>query len=195
MMTLAEIVENRVKDAGAALKAYEDVLEKDATHREALERGRTSRRGARRLGQGRERAREDPRDRAGADAVAVALRLAKAREEHGDDAGVEQALKRALEADPKQPDVRARLGQLYEKTKNWGELAQLLVGNADILRDENPYTPPATQPRQRPPLRGGVDAAAARRRRRAGEAPASCGADPPDGAPARRRTRCRSSSA
>jgi len=37
--------------------------------------------------------------------------------------------------------VRARLAQLYEKTKNWTELAQLLVGNADILRDENPYEP------------------------------------------------------
>jgi len=143
MMTLAEIVENRVKDAGAALKAYEDVLEKDATHREALA-------AVARLAEGR--AAWDKAASAlakiletvsGTDAVAVALRLAKAREEQGDDAGVEQALKRALEADPKQPDVRARLGQLYEKTKNWGELAQLLVGNADILRDENPYTPPA----------------------------------------------------
>jgi tetratricopeptide (TPR) repeat protein len=144
MMTLAEIVENRVKDVGAALKAYEDVLEKDATHREALA-------AVARLAEGRgawdkaaSALSKILEAAAGGEAVAIALRLAKAREEQGDDAGVEQALKRALQADTKQPDVRSRLGQLYEKTKNWGELAQLLVGNADILRDANPSDASAT---------------------------------------------------
>ena len=141
MITLAEIVEGRVKDAGAALKAYEDVLEKDPTHRQALE---AVARLAEERGAWEKAAGALTRiieSTSGDEAVAVALRLARAREEIGDDAGVEQALKRALDANPKQADVRARLAQLYEKTKNWTELAQLLVGNADILRDENPYEP------------------------------------------------------
>ncbi|MDB5216888.1 MAG: domain protein putative component of TonB system, partial [Myxococcaceae bacterium] len=142
MITLAEIVEGRVKDAGAALKAYEDVLEKEPTHRQALD---AVARLAEERGAWEKAAGALTRiveSSTGDEAVAVALRLARAREEIGDDAGVEQALKRALEANPKEADVRARLAQLYEKTKNWPELAQLLVGNADILRDENPYEPP-----------------------------------------------------
>jgi tetratricopeptide (TPR) repeat protein len=145
MLTLAEIVEGRVKDAGAALKAYEDVLEKDATHRQALE---AVARLAEERGAWEKAAGALARiveTASGDEAVAVAMRLARAREEIGDDAGVEQALKRALDASPKQADVRARLAQLHEKTKNWSELAQLLVGNADILRDENPYTPPVVE--------------------------------------------------
>jgi tetratricopeptide (TPR) repeat protein len=142
MVTLAEIVERRVKDAAAALKAYEDVLEKDPSHRDALHAVArlAEERGAWEKAAGALTKILEPAT--GDEAVAVALRLAKAHEETGDDAGVEQALKRALDANPKEPDVRARLAQLYEKTKNWGELAQLLVGNADILRDENPYEPP-----------------------------------------------------
>lgn len=145
MLTLAEIVEARVKDAGAALKVYEDVLEREPAHQVALE-------AVARLAE--ERGAWDKAASAlsrmldgasGEEAVAVALRLAKAREEKGDDAGVEQALKRALEASPKQQDVRTRLAQLLEKTKSWNELAQLLVGNADILRDENPYEPPVVE--------------------------------------------------
>ena len=156
MTTLAEIVEGRVKDAGAALKAYEDVLAKDPTHRQALE-------AVARLAE--ERGAWDKAAGAlativetsfGDEAVAVALRLARAREEIGDDAGVEQALKRALEAKPKEPDVRARLAQLHEKTKNWPELAQLLVGNADILRDENPYEPPPVIENTGTPFRGSI---------------------------------------
>ena len=142
MIMLAEILERRVKDAGAALKAYEDVLEKDpgspraleAVSRLAEERGAWDKAGSA-LAKILETTQGDA-------AVAVALRLARAREETGDDAGVEQALKRALEASPKNADVRSRLAQLFEKTKSWSELAQLLVGDADILRDEHPYEPP-----------------------------------------------------
>lgn len=145
MITLAEIFEGRVKDAAAALKAYEDVLEKEPTHRAALDAVArlAEERGAWEKAAGA--LTKIVESSSGDEAVVVALRLAKAREELGDDAGVEVALKRALEANAKQADVRARLAQLYEKTKNWSELAQLLVGDADILRDEHPYEPPVIE--------------------------------------------------
>ncbi|MBS2012098.1 MAG: tetratricopeptide repeat protein [Deltaproteobacteria bacterium] len=145
MVTLAEILETRAADVGAALKAYEDVLERDPTHRGALD-------AVARLAEDRgvwekaagalEKLADLAAGGAPSDIVALALRLAKARGELGDDAGVGSALERALAADPKDANVRARLAQLYEKTKSWQGLADLLVGNADILRDENPYEPP-----------------------------------------------------
>lgn len=143
MVTLAEILETRAQDAGAALKAYEDVLDRDPSHRGALEavarlaeeRGAWEK-AAGALGRLADLAGE------GSDVVPLALRLAKARGELDDDEGVGNALERALAANPTDADVRTRLAQLYEKTKSWQRLADLLVGNADILRDENPYTPP-----------------------------------------------------
>ncbi|MBX3189348.1 MAG: tetratricopeptide repeat protein [Labilithrix sp.] len=141
-VTLAVILEEQVNDAGAALKAYEEVLERDATHRSALEAVArlAEARGSWEKGAGAlARLLESE---TGDAAVAVALRLAKARTEIGDDAGVEQALVRALDAQPKNADVRAQLAQLYEKMKSWNELASLLVGNADIVAEENPYEPP-----------------------------------------------------
>ncbi|CAN5681606.1 hypothetical protein BH11MYX4_BH11MYX4_06670 [soil metagenome] len=152
VLTLAAILEERVKDAAAALRSYEEVLEKDPLHTGALhavarlaeERGAWEEAGAV-LAALLANAPE-------ADAVSLALRLAKAREETGDDAGVEQALKRALDAKPRDADVRGRLARLYEKTKSWNELAQLLVGDADLLQAEHPYEPPVADV----PMRGSI---------------------------------------
>jgi len=152
VLTLARILEERVKDAAAALRSYEDVLEKDPLHVSALhavarlaeERGAWDKAGMA-LAKMLEHA-------SGDDAVAIALRLARAREETGDDAGVEQALTHALAANPRDADVRERLARLYEKTKSWAELAQLLVGDADILESANPYSPPIVEV----PLRGSI---------------------------------------
>ena len=143
MLALGEIYEEKVGDAGEALKAYEDVLERDATHRGALE-------AVARLAETRNawekasNALTSLLETATGDAaVALALRLAKARQELNDDAGVERALKRALDADPKNGQVRERLAQLLEKTKSWTDLASLLVGNAEILALAHPpYIPP-----------------------------------------------------
>ncbi len=152
VLALAKILEERVKDAAGALRSYEEVLEKDPLHMGALQ-------AVARLAEGR-----NAWEKAGAalaklldhaagdDAVALALRLAKAREETGDDAGVEQALLRALEVSPRNADVRGWLERLYEKTKNHSELATLLVGDADILQAENPYEAPIVEV----PMRGSV---------------------------------------
>ncbi|OJY31236.1 MAG: hypothetical protein BGO98_46070 [Myxococcales bacterium 68-20] len=133
MVVLGETLELRVKDARRALEIYEQVLERDARHAEALE-------AVARLAEGRgawdkaERALASLLETAsGARAVEIALRLASARKELGDEQGMEDALKRALEADPESTDVRERLGQLYERAKKWAELAGLLASNADII--------------------------------------------------------------
>ena len=135
---LAETYETRLKDTPRALTAYEAVLERDPLHRLALE-------AVARLSEGR-----GAWDRAasalaklvelgsGADGVADAVRLASARVQLGDTAGVEEALRRALEIQPSNASVREDLRTLYEREKRWDALAALLVGDADLIAAANP---------------------------------------------------------
>ncbi len=144
MLRLGEILEHRVKDNARALVVYQGVLERDSTHRGALEAvarlaeqvGRWEEAGTA-LGSLVETA-------SGPQAVELCLRLARAKEETGDASGVQRALERALEHDRTNGEVRSRLVELHEKTKNWADLAALLLGNADLLREEyGEYVPPA----------------------------------------------------
>lgn len=138
MVRLGEILESRVKDVGRALKTFEEVLERDPAHRGALEavarlceeRGNW---------EGAAGALAKLLDTTDGDAgVELALRLAAAREKLDDRAGVEQALKRALEIDPRRGEVRDRLISLYEKGESWTELAAVLVDAADIIHADHP---------------------------------------------------------
>ncbi|HEY2517610.1 MAG TPA: tetratricopeptide repeat protein [Polyangiaceae bacterium] len=142
---LGETFESRLKDTPRALSAYEGVLDRDPSHRRALE-------AVARLSEGR-----GAWDRAagalaklvelgnGMDGVADAVRLASAREQLGDSAGVEAALRRALEIQPSNGNVRGDLRTLYEREKRWDALAELLVGDADLIAAANPDAPPAPQ--------------------------------------------------
>ena len=144
-LRLAMTYETRLKDTPSALGAYEAVLESDPTNRHALE-------AVARLSEGR-----GAWDRAaaalaalvelgnGADGVADAMRLASARVQLGDTAGVEQALRRALEIQPSNASVRGDLRALYEREKRWDALAALLVGDADLVAQANPDAPVAPQ--------------------------------------------------
>ncbi len=138
MLRWAEILETRVRDTSRALQAYEEILVKDPLHagaqeavaRLAEQRGAWDKASA---------ALATLLDRVqGGEVVAVALRLARASEEIGDDAAVSLALTRALASNPNDRAVRDRLATLYEKTKNWNELAQLLIGDADNLGAAQP---------------------------------------------------------
>jgi len=133
LVQLGEILEGKLNDERRALETYEGILERDPNHRGALE-------AVARLAESRQT--WDKAETAlarlletasGEQAVDLALRLANVRKELGDDRGVEDALKRALDADPKNADVRERLGELYERTKKWAELADLLVSNAEVV--------------------------------------------------------------
>jgi len=132
---LGEVYEHRLKDAGKALSTFEAVLERDATHHVALE-------AVARLAEGRqiwdkaasalERLVQTESDaKAG---VAIALRLANAKEKLSSDEGVEQALVRALQFEAANGEVRDRLRALYEKNKKWSELAAFIAEDASLMQ-------------------------------------------------------------
>jgi tetratricopeptide (TPR) repeat protein len=83
------------------------------------------------------------------------MRLADARTKLSDNEGVEEALKRALEVQTSNAEVRDRLRSLYERGKNWKGLADLLVGDAYLIRDLHPPSGNGEQsiPASTPPVR------------------------------------------
>jgi tetratricopeptide (TPR) repeat protein len=143
---LGEVYEAGLKDTTRALETYESVLSREATHKGALE-------AVARLAEGRalwDRAAkalsallEGATGQAG---VEIALRLAASREKMSDDFGVLDALRRALDIDAGNRAVRTRLRDLYERAKKWAELADLLVGDANLLTADLPPAPSGGAP-------------------------------------------------
>lgn len=137
-MKLAKLFEEKIEDKARALTTYEAVLAHEANHAGALE-------AVARLTEanGDNAKAADVLARlldaqSNGDGASVALRLAAARGRLGDDAGVESALRRALEIDSSNAAARAELRALYERTKNWKELADLLASDADIIEKAHP---------------------------------------------------------
>ena len=137
-MRLGELQEGRLGDATAAQEAYESVLERDPSHRGALE-------AIARITEQR----EDWERAAGAlaklvelasdaEGVPWALKLAEAREKAGDSDGVQEALQKGLALEPANAGLRAMLRQRWERAEKWAELAELLVGDADLIAAANP---------------------------------------------------------
>jgi tetratricopeptide (TPR) repeat protein len=138
LVRLGEVQERRLGDATEAQRTYEEVLERDPAHRGALESiARMSEK------------RADWERAAGALAKLVqlsseasgvpwALRLAEAREKLGDATGAEEALQQGLKLDPANAGLRAMLRVRWDKAEKWVELADLLVGDADLVVSANP---------------------------------------------------------
>jgi tetratricopeptide (TPR) repeat protein len=145
---LGEIFERRLKDTTRALATYETVLEKAPTHQRALEavaRIAEARFDWPRVAAALAKLVDTIQDKSG---VPVALRLAFARAHLEDTDGIEDALKRALQLDPTNTDVRVQLRGLFERSKKWSELANLLVGDAEIVAAAHPEllpTPSASE--------------------------------------------------
>ncbi len=138
LVRLGEVEESRLGDVGAALATYEQVLERDGSHRAALE-------AVARIGEKRaewERASSALTKlvdlSSDVDGVAWALKLAEAREKLGDADGAETALQRGLKLDPANAGLRATLRARWEKAEKWVDLAELLVGDADLIAAANP---------------------------------------------------------
>jgi tetratricopeptide (TPR) repeat protein len=141
LVRLGQVQESRLGDAGAALESYERVLEREPSHRGALEA--IARLSEKRSAWDRASAAllkllELPSDGETALAVSYALRLADAREKLEDAVGMEDALKRALARDQGNQEVRGRLRALYEKDKKWAELAEMLMGDVDLVQAAHP---------------------------------------------------------
>jgi tetratricopeptide (TPR) repeat protein len=147
---LGEVFEGRLKDTTRALQSFQEVLAKDPNHQKALE-------AVARLAESRfdwelvttalSKLVELATDKSG---VPVALRLAFARAHFEDSAGIQAALQRALELDPRNKEVRIQIRGIYEKEKKWTELAAVLVGDADLLAEANPVV--VTEASDAPPV-------------------------------------------
>ncbi len=146
-MRLAGVYEGPLQDSTRALSAYETILERDPAHKGALEavaRLAEARFDWQRVVPALAKLVELATDPSG---VPIALRLAFARAHLEDSEGVEAALRRALELDRKNLDVRTQLRGLFEKSKKWSELADLLVGDADLIAEAHPdVVPPVAAP-------------------------------------------------
>ncbi len=132
---LGEVYETRLNDQAKAIATYEQVLERDAAHRSALE------------ALGRLFESKGDLDKAtatlekllgqleGDEAVALALRLDGLFAKQGDDAGARRVLEQALKAKADARQVRDKLRKLYEKTGAWAEVAGLLAEDAESATD------------------------------------------------------------
>jgi tetratricopeptide (TPR) repeat protein len=138
LVRLGEVQEGRLSDITAANETFERVLEREPMHRSALE-------AVARIGEKRadwERAAgalaklvELSTDAAG---VPFALRLAEAREKLGDASAAEEALQQGLRLENSNNRLREMLRARWEKAEKWTELAELLVGDADLVAAANP---------------------------------------------------------
>jgi tetratricopeptide (TPR) repeat protein len=138
LVRLGEVQERRLDDVTAAQETYEQVLERDATHRGALEAvARMSEKRAdwERAADVLAKLVELSSDSKG---VGWALRLAEAREKLGDAAGAEAALQRGVALEPGNAGLRAMLRARWERAEKWAELADLLVGDADLVAAAHP---------------------------------------------------------
>ncbi|HTQ07025.1 MAG TPA: tetratricopeptide repeat protein [Polyangiaceae bacterium] len=130
---LGEIYETRLNDRARAIETYQSVLERDPSHRGALECvARLS------ASEGRLEQAAAALDRLlatshGAEAVRLALSLADVEEQLGSKEKAAGALERGLAADERQQDLRERLRKLYEATSTWDKLAGLIARDAELV--------------------------------------------------------------
>jgi tetratricopeptide (TPR) repeat protein len=138
LVRLGEMSEGRLGDLLAAQGAYEQVLERDPEHPTALEalaRIAEQRSDWERAGSALARLLSSSTDARG---VPIAIRLAAVREKQGDTTRAEDALQRGLALDPANIELRATLRARWERSGRWAELADLLVGDADLIAAANP---------------------------------------------------------
>jgi tetratricopeptide (TPR) repeat protein len=130
---LGEIYETRLNDRARAIETYQSVLERDPSHRGALECvARLS------ASEGKLEQAAQALDRLlatsnGAEAVRLALSLADVESELGSKDKAALALERGLVADERNQDVRERLRKLYESSGSWDKLAGLIARDAELV--------------------------------------------------------------
>jgi tetratricopeptide (TPR) repeat protein len=128
---LGEMYENRLRDAGKAIETYKAVLDKDPRHKGALSATARLFLAKNDLPEAIKALSNLLDLESGEDAISVALQLAEAHTKQKNDEGARAALERALSVDPKRAEIRSKLRALYERSKDWQKLADLIAGDAD----------------------------------------------------------------
>jgi tetratricopeptide (TPR) repeat protein len=132
---LGEVYESRLEDKAKAIRTYEAVLERDGSHKGALEAlGRLFE------SKGEKEKAAETLEKLlglleGEEAVALSLRLAGIFEATKDDVGARRVLERGLTVQRDSTDVRETLRRLYERTEAWAEVAEMLAEDADRAQD------------------------------------------------------------
>lgn len=136
MVRLGEVYESRLGDTAKAIETYETVLDRDASHKGALESLGRLFESKGEMAKAGETLEKLLALLEGDEAVALALRLAAVFEKTGDDDGSRRALERGLSIDRTAADVRATLRRLYERTKAWAEVADMLAEDAESAQSD-----------------------------------------------------------
>ncbi|HEX6272305.1 MAG TPA: hypothetical protein VFZ53_04675 [Polyangiaceae bacterium] len=129
---LGEVYETRLGDRAQAIETYKGVLERDASHRGALECLGRLYASEGKLAESADTLNQLLSMSSGSEAVAYALELCAVQEKLGSPEEAALALERGLAADPKNADVRARLRKLYEANAAWDKLATLVAEDAEL---------------------------------------------------------------
>lgn len=138
---LGELYAGRLADPGRAIETYDAVLAREPKHvgaLTALSKLHAQRGDRERHAEVLSKLVEESTGEAGAQ---LALDLARLRAELKDDAGREKALRRALEladgagATELAAKARKELRAHYQRTQAWGDLASILVTEADLEQD------------------------------------------------------------
>src|SRR5262249_7223845 len=132
---LGDIYESRLGDVGRAIETYQAVLERDPSHKGALESLARLFESKGELESASEALEKLLALAQGRRAVDLALRLSEVFVKLKDDSSTERALERGLAAEPENAEIRRKLAQTYERTQNWGRLAALMAAEAETAHD------------------------------------------------------------
>lgn len=133
---LGEVYESRLGDRARAIETYRAVLDRDASHRGALECLARLYQSEARLADAAEVLDKLLEMSSGKEAVELAIRLAETHDKLGAPADATAALERGLEHDQQQPELRTRLRKAYEAQENWEKLGTLLTQDADFAKTD-----------------------------------------------------------
>jgi tetratricopeptide (TPR) repeat protein len=129
---LGEVYDSRLGDRGRAIDTYRGVLERDASHQGALEALARLYKAQNDLGAAAEIVSRLLDMASGAPAVALAIELGEAEQKLGDVDKAARAFERGLVHDERSSELRDRLRVLYQSSKEWEKLSNLLARDAEL---------------------------------------------------------------
>lgn len=134
---LGEVYESRLGDRARAIETYQGVLEREPSHRGALEALARLYVAGNQLTEAAATLDRLLAQSSGEDAVKLAGELADVHERLADKPAAARALARGLEAERGSAPLRSRLRALYESMGAWAELADLVVGDAELTSGDD----------------------------------------------------------